>query len=335
MSLSLVAWGAVTPVGLDAPSTAAAFRAGIAAPAEHPFMIDKYGEPMLVACVPGLTADFDALARLIELAKPAFADALASAPPRANLHLRLALPEWRPGLPDDLAERLLEALMKALSPTPGFRSAYATMGGAAAGLELLADVAKVLRDNPGDGVVLGGLDTHVVPETLEWWDEQDLLHGEQMPWGFCPGEAAAFLVFTSGDAGGVRAMSLGTGDEPNRIRTRTICLGEGLTAAWRKALSGAGVSEKGVRRLFVDLNGEPYRADEYAFTYLRLGRLIADDAAYDVPARSWGDVGAAFGPLAFVLTAEAVARGYASWPFTLVSAGSDGGRRAAAVINVG
>ena len=55
--ICIVGVGAVTAVGLTAPSAAAAVRAGIAGFGEHPFMVDRQGEPMIVAAVPNLGND--------------------------------------------------------------------------------------------------------------------------------------------------------------------------------------------------------------------------------------------------------------------------------------
>jgi hypothetical protein len=57
-TICIVGVGAVTAVGLTAPSAAAAVRAGIAGFGEHPFMIDRQGEPMIVAAVPNLENGF-------------------------------------------------------------------------------------------------------------------------------------------------------------------------------------------------------------------------------------------------------------------------------------
>ena len=45
----VVGVGARCAVGLTAPAAAAAARAGISRLTEHPFMLDKAGEPMVVA----------------------------------------------------------------------------------------------------------------------------------------------------------------------------------------------------------------------------------------------------------------------------------------------
>ncbi|MEQ1829365.1 MAG: hypothetical protein ABL921_25600, partial [Pirellula sp.] len=74
-SIYVVGMGAQTPVGRSALSAAAAVRCGISAYAEHPFMIDKHGEPMVVAMAEWLDVALDAKARLIQLGIDATKDA--------------------------------------------------------------------------------------------------------------------------------------------------------------------------------------------------------------------------------------------------------------------
>lgn len=65
-----------------------------------------------------------------------------------------------------------------------------------------------------------------------------------------------------------RLAGVGNGFEENRIKTDTVCTGKGLTSAFRGALEtlpdGATVTD-----IFCDMNGEPYRADEFGFACLR------------------------------------------------------------------
>src|SRR5215472_12059338 len=99
MSAAVLGVGAVTSIGLNAVSTAAAQRAGIAGHADHPFMIDRNGDPMVVARVPWGNEDMDGVARMVELAVPAARAAIAAFRCDRRVDLLLALPETRPGLP--------------------------------------------------------------------------------------------------------------------------------------------------------------------------------------------------------------------------------------------
>jgi 3-oxoacyl-[acyl-carrier-protein] synthase-1 len=332
MNLRIRDYAAVTPVGFDAAATAAAVRAGIAAQVEHPFMTDHTGEPMVVALVPTLTPKMDSISRLTELALPPFLKVLRSVPPNRTIFVLLAMPEPRPGLPGDYTMRLRHQILRVLSENSQMASVSCTARGAAGGLELFGEALLLLRSEPAATVLIGGVDSHMAPETLEWWDRQDLLHSKTMPWGFCPGEAAAWCLTTADIEPGLHVASVGTGTEPNAIGSTAVCSAQGLTAAWREALARAHCPDRGITRILCDLNGEPYRAEEYGLTMLRQGRFVAEDAAFDTPARSWGDVGAAFGPLSVVLVGEAMKRGYAAGGMTLVFAGARSSHRAALVL---
>jgi 3-oxoacyl-[acyl-carrier-protein] synthase-1 len=81
-----------------------------------------------------------------------------------------------------------------------------------------------------------------------------------------------------------------------------------------------------------DMNGEPYRADEYAFAIVRTSRRFVDAGTFQAPADCWGDVGAASGPLFAVLATAAASRGYARGPHTLLWTSSESGERTALVL---
>jgi 3-oxoacyl-[acyl-carrier-protein] synthase-1 len=119
--------------------------------------------------------------------------------------------------------------------------------------------------------------------------------------------------------------------EPNRIITETVCIGEGLTRALRRVLGalppGAQVSD-----VYCDMNGEPYRADEYGFTALRIKQQLEAASEFVAPADCWGDVGAASGPLGLMLAAIAGHKAYSRGPIGLVWASSEGGERAGALL---
>src|SRR5262249_36107709 len=151
--------------------------------------------------------------------------------------------------------------------------------------------------DPGALLLVGGVDTWLVPETLEWLDSLEALHSVVMPWGFCPGEAAAFCLLGGEQSVGQRLTIIGSGEglETNRIRTQTVCIGEGLTTAWRTAAACLVGKAQFVDRIWCDLNSEPYRGDELAFSVLRTREHLADEVDIITPADCWGDVGAATG----------------------------------------
>ena len=104
-SICIVGVGARTAVGTTAPATAAAMRAGITAMGNHPFMIDKAGNPMVVCVDPTLPVQLDTLERFLELAlRPAYEalmPVLENSKVKPRISILIALPEDRPGTPEN------------------------------------------------------------------------------------------------------------------------------------------------------------------------------------------------------------------------------------------
>jgi 3-oxoacyl-[acyl-carrier-protein] synthase-1 len=331
MSATIVAMGAVTAVGLSAPAAIAAQRAGISGQAEHPYMLDGNGEPMRVAKVPWGDTNADIVSRLVELALLAAHEALAAAPSEQAIDVMLALPEARPGLPDGFGMAVGTRFSDSLRASMAVGKVRISSRGHAGGLALIGEAAAAMGTEDDKLVLVGGTDSWLAPETLEWLDSIEALHSDTMPWGFCPGEAAAFCLLASAPAPAAHLTIAGSGQalETNRIRTETVCIGAGLSAAWRSALSSLSRSGQPVHQIWCDLNSEPYRGDELAFSVARVREHLANDVDIVTPADTWGDVGAASGPLLLLAAELAAAKNYAAGPVSLLSTSSDGGLRTA------
>lgn len=360
-ALRVLGIGAFTPVGGDARSTAAAVRAGLCGFREHAYMIDTAGEPMRVAQVAGIDAGLRGTERLVALLAPALAEALAEvlAPARPDTGVRngrigvaVAGPPVRPGGPGDPgatggprdtadATDALRALCRdrlgaRLGPFQLFASGHA------GGFEALDQARAWLRAGQVDAVVVAGVDSYLAPETLEWLEAEEQLHGAgplNNAWGFIPGEAAGALLLAPAGAGAAAdasggwadVLAVGLGRESKLNKSGEVCIGEGLTQALRRALDevpGEGV----IDNVVCDMNGEAYRADEYGFCGLRVRDRLRDPTDFLAPADCWGDVGAAGLPLHLLLAASACRKGHAKGPLTLLWGSSDGGGRGAAVI---
>ena len=104
--IHIVGMGARTPLGFSASATAAAARAEISAMQHHPFMIDKYGEPMVVTIDSELPIELNGVNRLLELAVPPALEALTPLFEKSSsvlsIHVLVALPEERPGRSENL-----------------------------------------------------------------------------------------------------------------------------------------------------------------------------------------------------------------------------------------
>jgi len=337
----MIGSGANTAVGLTAPETAAAVRAGIPAMAFHPFMIDKAGAPMTVCANPSLPIDLAGLERLVQLAGVAATEALeplsAAVDRLPELSMFLAVPEDRPGRPPRLEHTIAEQIAAAAKPLR-IAGAACHASGHAGGLLCMEQALLSIQSGRSHLCLVGGVDSYLAAETLEWLDTLDQLHSENTIWGFCPGEAAGFCVLASQDlaqelgiAPDLELVAAASALEPSPIKTETVCIGQGLSEVFRKSLRHLPDGCR-IDQIICDMNGEPYRADEYGFAVLRTTDAFADDADCKTPADCWGDVGAASGPLFAMLAGAAAANGYGAGPSTFLWASSESGLRGAALV---
>ena len=344
-AVHVVALGASTPVGRDAWSSAAAVRAGISGFAEHPYLTDSVGEPTRLAMAPWLEPECEGLDRFEALLVPALEQAIApfqdSPGFTPSVALAVGLPSSRPGLPDGLADQLRTRVSRRLAGR--FAAIAMIPSGHAAGLLGLRAAWPRVASGEFDACVVAGVESYIEPETLEWLEESEQLHGAgrlNNAWGFIPGEAAGAVLLCRREAldrlrlpALAMVRGIGTAVEPNRMKTETVCIGEGLTEAFRQCLaalpSGALVSD-----VFCDLNGEPYRADEYGFACLRTTEAFESASDFAAPADCWGDVSAASAPLGIILAAIAGRKAYAKGQYAFVWASSEGGERGAGLLEL-
>jgi 3-oxoacyl-[acyl-carrier-protein] synthase-1 len=326
------------------PAAAAAVRAGIASFGNHPFMVDTVGEPMIVARAPHLSEDVVGLDRFLGLAAPAAQEALAILLPLVGkirtCPVVIGLPPSRPGLPDALEKDLPNRLQKQLAASFPISSVEVIACGHSAGLMALESGGKKVQDGT-QFCLVGGVDSYLEPETLEWLEAFDQIHSAgplNNAWGFIPGEAAGFCLLASAEAIDqwnfpilAQVKGVATAREKNLIKTDTVCLGRGLIEAFEKVFQYFPLSSK-VDDIICDMNGEPYRGDEFGFASLRTAARFVDSADFQTPADCWGDVGAASGPLFANLAVTAALKGYAKGPCTLAWTSSESGERSAALV---
>lgn len=336
--------GARTAVGMTAPSTAAAVRAGISSITEHPFLFDVDGEAFQVAQTPYLEIDLRGAARLIELAGPAASEALApfavKTTGRSTVPIFLGLPSARPGWPQDAATVVAERVRAEVTRAhlqPGTVEIVET--GHSAGAMAVQAAWEAVRSGTTEVALAGGVDTYLETETMAWLEKNEQVHGAGAnSWGFIPGEAAGFVLLSSaraadrlGSTAALEFVSATTTRETKLIKTDAVCIGEGLTELFRALADGLAPNTR-ADHLICDMNGEPYRADEFGFAIVRAGNLFRDPSAFATPAACWGDVGAAAGPLFLALCDAAERRDYSSGPVTAVFTSAESGERSGFVV---
>ena len=343
-ALLILGLGASTPIGRNVGASAAAVRAGVCGFSEHPWMVDTAGQPMRAAQAPWLDLALDGATRLGALLLPAMAQALAplsqaGAVLPLRIGLALGLPSPRPGRPYTLVADV-SRLIDERWPDGFARTAHFDSGHAAGCLAMAAAQAGCER-GAFDACVVAGADSYLSPETLEWVEACDQLHGGgplNNAWGFVPGEAAGALLVATPEAAqrcGIaplgEVLAAGVGMESKRIKSDDVCVGEGLTQSFRTVLLALAPGEQ-VHNVYCDLNGEPYRADEFGFAALRTGEHFRAASDFVAPADCWGDVGAAGAPLHVALAVVACLKRYAKGPLSMVWASSETGERGAVLV---
>ena len=340
----LVGTGARTPLGLSAPSSAAAVRAGISGLGTHPFMVDRNGERMPGAIDVELDTGTPVPQRMIAMAETALREAcrsLAEVDTRQHVSMPIfvGLPEMRPGF-SERDVNTVRAGIGALADLPVGISEVAVMPqGHASGLAAFAAAVQRIRAGALNACIVGGVDSYFDADTMDWLDDNRQLTGATSRSSFVPGEGAGFCVLMSdvaAEAIGVEpaavVLSAAVGQEQRRIKTSELCLGVGLTDVVERAVSESLPSRPMINAIVCDMNGERYRAEEWGFVCLRLPEYFEDPTSYSSPADCWGDVGAASGPLFATLVCEAAARGYARGPISLLWTSSENGLRAATLV---
>jgi 3-oxoacyl-[acyl-carrier-protein] synthase-1 len=331
-ALAIVGLGAVSSVGLYPEAMAAAVAGGISRFETHSAMRDaRDGSPLMLALVARLPATTAWGERTAWMGARALAEATAPIGDAAGLRVSmlLSVPPPRPGITAYDTARLLRRLASGLR----FRVSEKTTGlydaghdGAIAALQHARDL---IADNQTDVCIVGGVDSYCDPDILDWLAKEGRLKGEDAPTGFVPGEGAAFVLVTgeetarrSGFLIRARIVAAARGQEAAPWYTNRPTQARGLTAAMAAALKALPDGERAAQT-YSDANGEPWRADEWAFAYVRTGKRHADPLRLIHPADCWGDVGAASACLLLSVALVDAERGRARGPFTLLLCSGD------------
>jgi 3-oxoacyl-[acyl-carrier-protein] synthase-1 len=345
MPIHVVGIGARTPLGLRAGPAAAALRAGISAIGRHPFLVDRAGDMVPAALDAQLDPTWLGPQRLLAMLASALREACAPLETVADpggLTLLLALREARSGVDASEVATLCAGIAQLKGLPWCVSNVEVIAGGHAGGIVALARAAALLDAGAATACLVAGVDSYFQGETIERLDANRRLVGSTSRSGFIPAEGAGCCLLMGAatcEQSGLEPLLLlgdvGVGHERVTVESTDLCFGEALSATVGEAVCSLRVAAEKVNQVICDINGERYRGEEWGFVCLRLGAWFDNPAGYLSPADCWGDMGAASGPLFVMLACEAHLRGYASGPRTLVWAGSDGGARAAALLDAG
>lgn len=349
MGLVITAVNAITPVGHDAAMTAASIRAGISRLTTSEDYFDEEGNPFVKAGIEDIADEQeDEVLRMSDIAEKCLDDLLdnrfkhRNAAPSA-IHLLLGVSTTsRPGPRyegerQEIAEKLLAHIRKRAPAA----SLQVIAGGNPAVVGCIAAAADLLKQAPDAICIVGGLDSLLALDTLDWLEASQRLRtatfGRNQ--GLAPGEAVGFAVVeamaeTGRHNGPVLATIAGWGwavesapfvsDQPSKST--------GLTQACRAAMSAAECNPTDIRHVVTDLDGEYFRSKEWGLTELRCFGSGNGIRQLWHPADCMGTVGAASGA---VLLAVAVAMMSRVWrdQHVLIFCSDDEGGRGALVVH--
>nr|WP_279629077.1 hypothetical protein [Caballeronia ptereochthonis] len=325
--------GMATAVGLDAPTSCAAIRAGISGFRETRIMV-LGGEYLRGAEVP-LSRRLHGLPRLAAMIAGPIRECLAAEPSlrpeTVPLLLAVAEPD-RPGRVRDLDNRIIPFIEASLRTEFHERSRVFPIGRVAGGVAL-SDARKLITIHGFDRVLVAGVDSYLDERTIDVMDDAFRLLTERNSDGFVPGEAgAAVLLGAHCSDENLRIRSLGFAVEKAVMDGDLPLRGDGLAEAYRQALYDGGVDlhEMGFR--VSDASGEQYRFKEAAFAFARNTKVRKEFQDFWCPADCIGETGAAVIPCMTGIVWWACRKGYAPGPLSLLHAANDDGRRVAIVM---
>jgi 3-oxoacyl-[acyl-carrier-protein] synthase-1 len=349
-ALDIIAIGARTPVGITAEESAASVRAGISRAREFPF-VDAHGEPVVLATDGSLDAQLEGRERVWALLESALDQvtrklggvwrAAGEGHGQArHIHLLLALPEARPGFSEGDAAWIAEATGRRVRARSGGIDVDVTIAGRGHAGAIRAVEAAMRQARGHDDAVwmVGGADSYVHTETFLWLEGQRRFAQAGVRSGFVPGEGAGCLVLATPRLRArlrsprLAAVSGAATAEEKQLRgSEAGSSGAALAEAVRGAITGVALPAQAADVVYIDINGERYRSEEWGFVALKTPEAFKS-LQYRAPSDCWGDVGAAFGTLGAILAVRSYARAYARGPRSLVLAGSDGGLRGAMLV---
>lgn len=367
--MDLVAASLVCSLGYDLDTACAAARAGLVRPGPAAGFrtrsaVDGEPEAVSVHAARLLTDGFQDDGRLVRLLQGAAADLRRRLPlpagasriacylcvpsPRRLLEgaalvddeavrARMEAGAARAGEPPDPAPRVAGLLARAWAAagwTMPAELVHVVPGGHAGGAQALARAAADLAAGRVDLAVVGGVESWLDEDTLQWLLDTGRLKCDAIPAGFQPGEAASLLALrrASGDERQARLGPVALAQEPRAAYSGLPSFGEGSSAAIAAVLA----DPERPAWLVADLNGETHRAHEWgnALVRLRAGRSAFDAPVVWTPAAAFGDVGSASVPVAVCVALRAGARRAAPAPRAIVCAASDGPVRAAVALEL-
>jgi 3-oxoacyl-[acyl-carrier-protein] synthase-1 len=332
-ALSILHAGVVTSVGLTAPSTCAAIRAGLTNPTQTRF-VGQDGEPVVGHEVP-LEESWRGIPKLARMLVMAIEECVASAEEGIASPVPLVLcvaEQARPGRIREL-ETLVDRV-ETLLGVPVDRSIARVIQGGRVGVLAALDYARhVFEEGAAKYLVVAAADSLLRAPTLTAFDAASRLLRPNNSNGFMPGEAAgAILIAPHRVPDSIVCSGIGFATESVTIDSDEPLRGDGLVHAIRNALADASCRMEDLDFRITDIAGEQYYFKEAALALTRLLRGRKETFDLWHPADCIGEVGAAAGVIGLAVALTACQKRYSKGDRMLMHLANDGGERAACVL---
>ncbi len=328
--------GMVCAVGLTAPASVTAIRAGISRLRELPFH-DGAGERVIGATVPLPGPPRTGLPRLVAMLQQALEPCLYCAEvPLEHIPLLVAVAEPGRSASKSLQEHLQPALEMSLGTRFHPQHSRLLPEGKAAGLAALQRARELLDSGRVKACLVAGVDSFINAADLQQASRERRLKTRKNSDGFNPGEAAAALLLRARKRPEVQrrvdVSGIGLDQEQATISSGKPILGIAMTQAARKALAEARMQMHEVDLRLADLNGEQHGFMEQAHAIARLVRQRKPTFPLEYMADCIGEVGAASGPCLMAMGWHNLLSEETTCRSAMIFSSSDLGLRATAIL---
>jgi 3-oxoacyl-[acyl-carrier-protein] synthase-1 len=337
-ALAIKASGMVTAVGLNAPASLAAMRAGIRNLNETNLW-DKYSGTFLAAGKVPLPHWWVGLGKLADLLAPAILECFEAAKPipARNIPVLLGVappdrPFRFPGLDTQIFSEIEYRLGFRLHPASRVipRDHISVVVALREGYDLIANTKAPC-------LIVAAVDSLIRQDLVEYYLDKNRLLTPLNSNGFSVGEAGSALLVTPAGAdlkAELRILGMSIAKEKATVESEEPLRGEGLTRVVRDVLRESGLTIQEVHYRITDLNGEHYKFKEMT---LAMGRFVRRPTPklFDLwhPIEYLGDVGAAIGPIVLGIALHACEKKYGNGSTVLCTFGNDNGERAAVLVS--
>lgn len=330
--IGILKTGLVTAVGLDAPSSCAAFRAKVTNPTETRFL-DSSGEWIMAHQVI-LDQPWSGLSKLAKMAAMAIDEALVDIPTEdwQKIPLLLCVAETeRPGRLKGMDDQLLSMVEAELNAVFSPHSLVFPDGRVSVA-NALAKARILLQQETIPHVLIAATDSLLCSATLSYYDRIDRLLTTKNSNGFIPGEGAgASLVGYPTNRTRLLCNGIGFGMEHAHVESEEPLRADGLTTAFKAALDDAGMLMHELDFRITDISGEHYHFKEASLALSRTLRHLKESFYLWHMADCVGETGATSGLIALACAKAAGERNYAPGVGAMLHFNRDDGHRAAIV----